>query len=277
MSKLFKLKKWLTINDASVHLSTILDETVHDYDILRFALDGHLKLSVQLVNAVFARRVVEVDFKKVEFFEIPTLDGKGVINIAKGGSLFSDERGNCQILETVTELDTDVWELMLYGGARLNVEHLYQMKTSGVAVTAVNIDGDVMVKNNLGNMFMLMNYFESAHKNVSESANYNDNFYPAGRLPEDAVLVVTTQAITDFLRSLSEPNLESEPLLNTERETPLVIIAALAKEAKVDITKTSKAGDLISNMTQLFGAPVGATTIETHLKKIPQALLSRAK
>jgi len=68
-----------------------------------------------------------------------------------------------------------------------------------------------------------------------------------------------------------------KPLSNTERETLLVIIAALAKEAKVDIAKISKAGDLIANMTQLIGAPIGATTIETHLKKINQAIVNRAK
>lgn len=64
---------------------------------------------------------------------------------------------------------------------------------------------------------------------------------------------------------------------NKERETLLVIIAALAKEAKVDIGKISKAGELIANMTQIIGAPIGATTIETHLKKIPEALQSRTK
>lgn len=62
-----------------------------------------------------------------------------------------------------------------------------------------------------------------------------------------------------------------------ERETLLVIIAALAKEAKIDIEKISKAGDLIANMTQLIGAPIGATTIETHLKKINQAIVNRTK
>lgn len=70
---------------------------------------------------------------------------------------------------------------------------------------------------------------------------------------------------------------EEQPLSDKERETLLVIIAALAKEAEVDIAKISKAGDLIANMTQLIGAPIGATTIETHLKKIPQALASRTK
>lgn len=66
-------------------------------------------------------------------------------------------------------------------------------------------------------------------------------------------------------------------LTNRERETLLVIIAALSKEAKIDISKVSKTGDLIANLTQILGAPIGATTIETHLKKIPEALQNRTK
>lgn len=68
-----------------------------------------------------------------------------------------------------------------------------------------------------------------------------------------------------------------KPLSDKERETLLIIIAALAKEAKIDINKASKAGELIANLTQQIGASVGATTIETHLKKISQALENRAK
>ena len=39
----------------------------------------------------------------------------------------------------------------------------------------------------------------------------------------------------------------------------------------------TKASDLIANMTQLIGAPIGATTIERHLKIINQAILNRTK
>ena len=84
--------------------------------------------------------------------------------------------------------------------------------------------------------------------------------------------------LTDENKSLSSKvAINANPLVGSERETLLIIIAALAKEAKIDIVKTSKAGDLIATITQTIGAPVGATTIETHLKKIPQALVSRAK
>lgn len=92
-------------------------------------------------------------------------------------------------------------------------------------------------------------------------------------------LIINTEDVVvlsdDFLACVEKDNYKS--LVGKERETLLVIIAALAKEANIDITKTSKAGEIIASMTQQLGASIGATTIETHLKKISQALGNRAK
>lgn len=70
----------------------------------------------------------------------------------------------------------------------------------------------------------------------------------------------------------------SKPLIAMrERETLLIIISALAKEAGIDTTKISKAGVIIESLTQQLGSTVSATTIERHLKQIPEALERRAK
>ena len=69
----------------------------------------------------------------------------------------------------------------------------------------------------------------------------------------------------------------NKPLIMIERETLLIIIAALAKEANIDYIKTSKAGVIIENLTQQLGSFVSATAIERHFKQIPQALGNRAK
>jgi len=55
-SKIFKLKKWLTIPDTADHLSIVFGEKIKDADVLRLALDGHLRLSVDFVNHANARR-----------------------------------------------------------------------------------------------------------------------------------------------------------------------------------------------------------------------------
>ncbi|CCQ12452.1 hypothetical protein PALB_33910 [Pseudoalteromonas luteoviolacea B = ATCC 29581] len=54
MDKLFKLKSWLTIPEAVKYLSMALSEPVLESDVFRLALDGHLKISVNLVNGAQA-------------------------------------------------------------------------------------------------------------------------------------------------------------------------------------------------------------------------------
>ncbi|MBU2648362.1 hypothetical protein KKI24_26890 [bacterium] len=66
MSKLFKLKKWLTLEEAAVHISNVLDEAVTIADLLRFALDGYLTLSVDFVNHTQARKGKWVKTEDVE-------------------------------------------------------------------------------------------------------------------------------------------------------------------------------------------------------------------
>lgn len=67
------------------------------------------------------------------------------------------------------------------------------------------------------------------------------------------------------------------PVSTRERNTLITIIAALAKEAKIDVSKPSKAAESIADMTQRLGAPVAKRTIEEKLKLIDDALESRAK
>ena len=55
MKKLLKLKEWLTVPDAARHLSILFGEEVSEADVLRFALDGHLTLSVNFVNMAVGR------------------------------------------------------------------------------------------------------------------------------------------------------------------------------------------------------------------------------
>ena len=52
LRKLLKLKDWVSVPDAARHLSIILDVIVSEADVLRFALDGRLTLSVYFVGPV---------------------------------------------------------------------------------------------------------------------------------------------------------------------------------------------------------------------------------
>ncbi|OIQ66121.1 hypothetical protein GALL_523120 [mine drainage metagenome] len=75
---------------------------------------------------------------------------------------------------------------------------------------------------------------------------------------------------------MSEPaQIAEKPLEQRERTTLLVIIAALAKLAKIDVTKPSSAAAAVATQTGLMGAPVAARTVENHLNRISDALEGR--
>lgn len=71
----------------------------------------------------------------------------------------------------------------------------------------------------------------------------------------------------------------SEPLsLHPKVQTTLLtIIAILCKEAKLDYKKPAKTAGLIRGMADQMGISIGETTIEGHLKKIPDAVEGRMK
>lgn len=281
MSKLFKLKEWLTISDAAKHISSAINEPVLEADILQLALDKHLKLSVHLVNGAYARKCTVVDIFDVEYDEVPTLDGLGTINIPKNGRLFTKDGEILQVQKDVIELSAGVWNLPLCGGERVDVEYQFQQLTDQINVTAVSLDG-VFVCTRDGELRELQAHYNDNEfidkSTLKKPFNNNENFHPAGGLPEDSIFVVRTTAIVEFLKSIENaPEQTEKPLGNRERDTLLTIIAVLCKDARLDYSKSAKTAGSIQRSADDMNISIGETTIEGHLKKIPNALATRMK
>ncbi len=281
--KLLRLKKWVSIPDAAAYLSAVLEEAVAESDVLLLALDGHLNLAVYLPNGANAKRLERVNEEKVEYITLPTLDGTGMLTLPKNGPLFKDKDGIFQVSrDTIYQLDGDVWGLKMHGGARLDVEQRFHCLTGGPEITSVDIDGNVFVDDMRGNIYQLHEHFgdsDSFPKDKLEKPyGHKNNYYPAGGLPKDSIFVVLTSELARFEATFSETDDAQEKLLGTtERTSLLTIIAALAKAAKIDISRPSKAAILIESLTDQLNAPVAKRTIEEHLKRIPDALERRAK
>lgn len=145
MSKLFKLKEWLTLEEAVLHISNVLGEPATIADLYRFALDGHLTLSVDFVNHAYARKGKWVKTEQIEFelVEIDIFTGKKLdepFSIPKNYELHVS--GDDWIfLEKPIRSISGVWDLTMIGAEKLDIEHYYQQLTSGLEVTLVAIDG----------------------------------------------------------------------------------------------------------------------------------------
>lgn len=143
MGKLFNLKEWLTVADAARHLSIVFGEDVTKADVLRLALDGRLRLSVNFVNGATGRCGRIVPIEVAEYKEIPELNGKGgVFRLYGGPQLFSKGRAISVVkLEDEVSHLRGIYDLPMIGSERLDVENEFQLQVGGPPVTLVGLDG----------------------------------------------------------------------------------------------------------------------------------------
>lgn len=265
MSKLFKLKDWLTVPDAARHLSTLFGEPVSDGDVLRLALDGRLTLSVCFVGSVLAKRKKIVPWGMVE--KVTSHDGREVTELA---DFFSDE---CALVPDDggqyggSEILQGVFDLPMVSGGRLRVEREYQRLTNGPELHGRAMGG-VIVRGDDGRYCMLMEDASDAAKPYAPPT-----YIPACELPSACVLVVRTSALQELCAELLTPI--EKPVSTTERNTFLKLLIGMAVKGYNYDPKASKSTTPKEIADDLAGLGITITddTVRKYLKEAAQAFL----
>lgn len=169
------------------------------------------------------------------------------------------------VLEKEVKSISGIWDLPVLAGEQLDIEHRYQMETGGPAITLENLEGAFVERDGVvcqlqedfeDNQFqsgskaygqaLEMRIFEEelSKEDASQLRNdyseqrkkfldgrrdrpREDRYYPAGGLPEDAVLVVRTAALREFEQAIFEQDSVEKPLGKREETTLLNITGAL--------------------------------------------------
>jgi len=174
LGKLFNLKEWLTVPEAAKHLSNICAEEVSEADVLRLALDGHLKLSVNFVNHTKARRGRPIPFTMEEYIQAVSSGeypddlkwhfGDGTLAKKLNPHLTDEEARKADVFPLSLNLDDKrfltledqiitlrgIWDLPMIGAERLDIEHQYQFLTGGPDITLCQFDGTTLVESEDG-------------------------------------------------------------------------------------------------------------------------------
>lgn len=215
MKKLMKLKEYLTLEQAAVYLTAILNEPVTVADVLQLALDQYLTLSVHFVNGTMARpgKVVHYTYEQIQKFDATgdypddlnsTDDISAFLEVREAGYPCSDipkklssvqldqDRWMTFENDEIVKID-GIWDLPMIGDESFNVKFKYQKVTGGPVVTLHDFH-DTFVINNEDRACKLqvlpkMNMKADSYKPVPE------DYFPAGGLPIDSVLVVRVAAI----------------------------------------------------------------------------------
>lgn len=223
MSKLFQLKRWLTVSEAAKHLSTIFGEDVTDADVLRLALDHRLTLSVVFIDGVRAsvcKPIADGDIKyKEAMFQSQT------IKLPIGGQItYGPDGVALQVQSATFWLENDEpYELTMTGGERSDVERKYWQLAGSTREETTSLDEVFLSQETFG---PARTYFQL--KGELPDENGERRYYPIGCLPEDAFFVVTVASLLALENQvIAKSSSEVKEISSKERNTLLTIIGVL--------------------------------------------------
>lgn len=217
MNKLFGFKQWVTIPEAAQWLSVILEGPVTEADVMQLALEGHLPISVDLVNGAFANICKIVPLEDAETKEIPGLDGVP-LRVVDGIRL--GERLVIQCTDEVGYI-RGFWNLPMYGGDRFYIKNKYLELTHGPKDTSIYIDG-TFLRGKDGCIFRLVEEYEakSARVRAGNLVSNPQDFFPSASLPDDCALYVLTESITEFIEKI--PNVKASTESPCQRQERII-------------------------------------------------------
>ena len=233
-----KLREWLTLKEAASELSTALSEDVDASDVLRLVLDERLKLSIYLPAKTTARcRKLGEDAPDAPWTR-RTIDG--------------------------------VWDVPMVGRGKSQIEHDYQWQRAGLYVPKDAPVGALVEQDDL----ICQVPPDRGESGLSPR--------PESEFPQGSVLGVRRPALEAFIRQhvpVQAPTADplDRPLGQRERTTLLTIIAALAKEANVDVSTHAKSGEIISNLIAAIGFKVAPNTVSGHLRTLRKTLFGETR
>lgn len=303
MSKLFKLKEWVTIKEAAQHLSIVLSEEVLEKDVLRLGVDRKLKISVNFLNQTSARKfnkvarenlkehLLKISRKcKSESAQIIYITNNGVsassmLNLSGSGFEKLIAHNLASIDENISDKGKKPHQIKQEIAICFfdhHAEYIDGNNTGLIGIYDFVHDNEVIMQeySNLidgpeanhyrsGPTGML---FQDLDGNLFCLADvkYADDFSsceirPRTELPDSTLLVVRTEELSSFCESLNTSSSSEKSLQTKERKSLHLIIAALIELAEYDIEHPYAAAKEIMYKIK-ESSHITENTVATHLK-----------
>lgn len=224
MSKLFKLKEWLTVADAAKRLAVVFGETVTEADVLQFGLEGRLRLSVLFAGMPLAWRgqisKCSAPIDSVQFRKKSPAQNELKIKLTT---------------QHVLKVESDrialegVCDLLMIGNEKYYVEQTLRSLLGWPINRQINSEGTFLAIEGVKGIYALQReQSQECPVDLQPLPWHPKGYVPAPGLPKESVLVVRTLALNEFERSVSEVKVGAEGLLKVrERDTFLNIIGVM--------------------------------------------------
>ena len=250
MSKLFKLKEWLTLSEASERLSVFLGEKFSVADCLQLALDKHITISAifnESQHAIHAKVITTTQRKQFSNFIIRTTADGAYIGLIGEDRFISNreldfEYEDIERYGDVFQLRHGIYDLPMLGAEELDVMHKLDLNAGRIPREFCNIEGPFLITPygmvnvlNQFNPWMLKTngngspeYFDKVKNEFVDFSHegYHGFLYPADAL-RDFELVFRRENIEKFEMENSDDT--QQPL---KLDESLQVIGALLNALK---------------------------------------------
>ncbi|ESL74438.1 TPA: hypothetical protein ACGR6E_001203 [Enterobacter roggenkampii] len=250
MSKLFKLKEWLTVKEAAERLSVSLGEKVSVADCLQLALDEHITISAlfnENQHAIHAKVVKTTQRKRFSKFITRTTDDGAYVGFIDEERFVSNNELDCEYEDIeryggVFQLRHGIYDLPMLGAEGLDVMHKLDLNVGREPRKFCSMEGPFLITPygmvnvlNQFNPWMLKanekgspEYYDKVKNEFVDLSHegYHGFLYPADAL-EDFELVFRRENIEKFERENSDDT--QQPL---KLDEGLQVIGALLNALK---------------------------------------------
>lgn len=224
--KIYKLKKWLTLEETAKCLSTELEDEITIADVLQLTIDKELRISVNFPHD-WKGKICDVttDIEKVNRYEeVIGLDGHPY-------KLYEydkcSETEYIKVLPEIYDFKAGVYELKLIGNERLDLEFQMKLENGLPAVDVIQLNGFYVLSKNGTVIERQSRMYSSACDVETRKQDFID--YPCSGIGDidGAFFVIQTQHINEFLDSLEDDELSKLSLDNA-----LYLIAEMLRATK---------------------------------------------
>lgn len=278
MKKIYKLKKWLSIEEAAKRLSIELGEEVTESDVLQLAVDEQLRISVNFPHDWVGKvcyLTTDDNVVKESQKELIGLDGKPFVHFEYRKC---SETEYIKIDYHIRHFQAGIWELKLIGNEKIDLEWELKANSGLPCVDVINLSG-FYVKNRDGIIIERQSHlnhkakirddfkellFEELNKNlniardkfnellngIEKDKNYplTPFYYPCAGLGEieGAFFVIQTEHLNEFIASLDD-ELSNADKLNLD--SALYLLGEVLQTVKSKAKKWTQ-GEIINEILQ---------------------------
>lgn len=283
VKKLYKLKKWLTLEETAKRLSTELEDEITVADVLQLAIDKVLRISVNFPHD-WCGKVCEITTDET----IVKQSEKEILGLNGDPFIYSEyeqcsETEYLKIMPDIRHFKSGIWELKLIGNEKIDLEWQLKEEKDLPTVDIFNLSGFYVrnkegiiierhthlysdeyvklqkeIRNDFKQQLAKATIPDSEKLKIRENIDnkefkISDFYYPCVGIGEieGAFFVVQTEHINEFLNSLGD----DEPS-NLSLDSALYLLAEVINAVKSKNKKWTQSAIIDEILTQRQGKSI---------------------